>query len=660
MAWDAGRQRMWAYNADDGFVYLVNLADGTSEKKFAVVSFDGLAYDASDDTLWSSADATGPIYHYQSDGTLIRTLSINFPNSGLAVGGSVLYAGSNGLGTIYKINKLTGDVLSTFATPGGRDEDLECDNVSFSPRTVMWSKDAYNNTLTAFEVEAETCIFGGASDKDEDGLADEWEINGFDANGDGTPEIDLKAMGADPDHKDIFVYVDWLTNDGIFGIGAHTHKPSQSGIDKVIAAFADQGISLHIIYGNEINEDNTNKELGFFTQNGDNCDYDFGEFNDIRSSSFLANPAREPIFHYVIFGHDMGPNPCQNNGYHSGVSNGAPASDFLVTLGHWANNIGTPDEQAGTFMHELGHNLGLGHGGVEVVDEETIRPIETNFKPNHLSVMNYAFQENGLTKGNQGGIMDYLRFGPDVLPPLNENGGLDEEIGFGAGLAADGYGTTYWCANGGLQVIQTNIRQTPIDWNCNLNYGDTGVTEDLNKDSEFDSLTSANEWIHLRYKGGAIGIFGVPYIPPETVTFSPKDHELTIEEDQAILPILPTFDDVPNSYWAWSYIERLYNAGITSGCGLNPPIYCPTLTVTRDQMAVFLLKGKHGQGYVPPSATGVFQDVPTNYWAAAWIEQLAAEGITTGCSVTPKLYCPSTPVSRDQMAVFLVRNFNLP
>jgi hypothetical protein len=55
----------------------------------------------------------------------------------------------------------------------------------------------------------------------------------------------------------------------------------------------------------------------------------------------------------------------------------------------------------------------------------------------------------------------------------------------------------------------------------------------------------------------------------------------------------------------------------------------------------------------------VFQDVPTSYWAAAWIEQLALEGITSGCSVTPKNYCPTSPVLRDQMAVFLVRAFNL-
>ena len=80
-------------------------------------------------------------------------------------------------------------------------------------------------------------------------------------------------------------------------------------------------------------------------------------------------------------------------------------------------------------------------------------------------------------------------------------------------------------------------------------------------------------------------------------------------------------------------------------------------TVTRDQMAVFLLRAKYGSGYSPPPATGIFGDVPLNYWAVAWIEQLAAEGITSGCGGGN--YCPTAPVKRDQMAVFLVRTFEL-
>jgi hypothetical protein len=124
-------------------------------------------------------------------------------------------------------------------------------------------------------------------------------------------------------------------------------------------------------------------------------------------------------------------------------------------------------------------------------------------------------------------------------------------------------------------------------------------------------------------------------------------------------PPAPTgvFSDVPTNYWAAAWIEQLAVEGITSGCGGGS--YCPTNPVTRDQMAVFLLKAKHGMGYTPPPATGVFQDVPTNHWAAAWIEQLAVEGITGGCSTSPLLYCPGQPVTRDQMAVFLVRTFGL-
>lgn len=115
-----------------------------------------------------------------------------------------------------------------------------------------------------------------------------------------------------------------------------------------------------------------------------------------------------------------------------------------------------------------------------------------------------------------------------------------------------------------------------------------------------------------------------------------------------------TFADVPLNHWAWKYIESIYNAGITGGCSASPLNYCPSVTVTRDQMAVFLLRGIHGSAYTPPAATGaVFADVPANHWAAAWIEELAAEGITGGCGGGK--YCPSTPVTRDQMAVFLLR-----
>jgi len=115
------------------------------------------------------------------------------------------------------------------------------------------------------------------------------------------------------------------------------------------------------------------------------------------------------------------------------------------------------------------------------------------------------------------------------------------------------------------------------------------------------------------------------------------------------------FLDVGAGDFAASFIEQLDSDGITSGCGNNN--YCPDAEVTRDQMAVFLLRARHGSSYSPPPATGIFADVDQGHWAVHWIEQLAAEGITAGCGGGN--YCPDAVVTRDQMAVFLVRAFGL-
>ena len=174
------------------------------------------------------------------------------------------------------------------------------------------------------------------------------------------------------------------------------------------------------------------------------------------------------------------------------------------------------------------------------------------------------------------------------------------------------------------------------------------------------------DWIETLYFNGVTG--GCATNPLSYCPFTSVSRDqmavflLRAEHGKGYIPPAATgiFGDVPTTYWAADWIEQLYAEGITSGCSASPLLYCPTTTVTRDQMAVFLLRAKHGNTYTPPTATGTFADVPTNYWAAAWIEQLYAEGITGGCSVSPLQYCPTSAVSRDQIAVFLVRSFNLP
>ena len=94
-------------------------------------------------------------------------------------------------------------------------------------------------------------------------------------------------------------------------------------------------------------------------------------------------------------------------------------------------------------------------------------------------------------------------------------------------------------------------------------------------------------------------------------------------------PCTGQFGDVPcpSTFAAW--IEAFADEGITGGCGGGN--FCPQNPVRRDQMAVFLLKAEHGPGYVPPACTGLYPDVPCPSFFADWIEQLAEEEITGGC-----------------------------
>ena len=120
------------------------------------------------------------------------------------------------------------------------------------------------------------------------------------------------------------------------------------------------------------------------------------------------------------------------------------------------------------------------------------------------------------------------------------------------------------------------------------------------------------------------------------------------------------FSDVPTTYWAADWIVQLYQEGLSTGCATDPLRYCPGSNVTRAEMAKFLLLAKYGSTYTPPAvglSTG-FADVPAGYWAAAWIKQLAVEGITT--LPADGNYLPEAPVTRAEMAKFLVITFNLP
>jgi hypothetical protein len=112
------------------------------------------------------------------------------------------------------------------------------------------------------------------------------------------------------------------------------------------------------------------------------------------------------------------------------------------------------------------------------------------------------------------------------------------------------------------------------------------------------------------------------------------------------------FLDTPPDNPFHDFICEVTRHRIAVGCGEGN--YCGDAPVTRAQMAVFLLKARFGADHVPPPATGtVFADVHPGDFAADWIEELASLGITGGCGNGN--YCPDAPVTRAEMAVFLLK-----
>lgn len=321
-------------------------------------------------------------------------------------------------------------------------------------------------------------------DEDFDGLPDKWEEDGIDGNGDGMTDIDLPAYGADPRHKDLFVEVDVQTG---------SEFPLEE-LSRVVDAFADaplsnpdgsDGITLHPIIDEldlpaltyvypPVDEVAAQKAVYFGTvEQRNDPDWEQG-----------IRELKQRSFRYCIIG-----------GMYLGTSGWGeiPGDDFIVTVEGIKRERYSVNDLMAVFMHELGHTLGLRHGGGDPILD----------KPNYYSIMNYLFTYETALKNKVTWELDYSRA---RLFHQNE-AALDEQRGFGGPSPYyDDKLTLYNKVPGqdSTRIVKAPLRTgVPVDFNGNGRIDTDPVAVDINRQyddreaSPDQILRGYNDWENI-------------------------------------------------------------------------------------------------------------------------------------------------------------------
>lgn len=345
--------------------------------------------------------------------------------------------------------------------------------------TAAWDRDGDGDGLPDC-VETNTGRFAGVTstgtdpnnpDTDGDGLPDGDEVAGTVAG------LDLPRMGVSPVHQDVLLEYDWFNDAN--ECAAHSHRPRPTALDRVSVAFANAPVrnpdgttGVHLVhdYG----------QGGVFTGGNLIADADgviAGGVNNpdyvaYKAANFAAN--RRGYFHYVLLPHRYGVNSTS-----SGQAQ-IDGSDLIVSL----YCFGSDGNVANTIMHELGHNLGLRHGGFE----------NQNYKPNYNSVMNYMYQFPGIDTDCTPPGNGLLSYSVGTRPDLDENN-VDERNGV--------------CGPGG----------PPWDWNGNGVATDFGYSLNLNPadGTALSVLRDYNDWANLHPTAVTVGLRAAE-VSPEVVS----------------------------------------------------------------------------------------------------------------------------------------------
>ena len=292
----------------------------------------------------------------------------------------------------------------------------------------------------------------------------------------------------------------------------HSDAPTPAALMMAIQAFAARGVRLHLVKGHALPHSNVISygppiaaciaETSTQSFSGSTA-VDFYALKTANlSATYNGQTFTEeqlfPFMHYAIFAHhhtcdsvvDCAQAACRNPDTGRNPRFGEtglaeqPGNDIIVSMGQFRDANIAPRllTEAGTFMHELGHNLGLDHGGPLFINGVPQgENVKLNFKPNYISVMNYSHQARGISTASADCApndytckttpvsvrLDYSSFANEVIPnTLDENQGSDV-AGINLGNNDMGYNTS---CGGGPRPIPG---RGPVDWFCNGSLTDT-------------------------------------------------------------------------------------------------------------------------------------------------------------------------------------------
>ena len=332
-----------------------------------------------------------------------------------------------------------------------------------------------------------------ALDSDGDRLLDSWETGGYDANGDGTIDIDLPGLGASPFRRDVFLEVDimnGLANPPIAGMFDSTRNMFAAA--PILNVGVPNGINLVIDSSGTVPAWNT-VDLDVT----DSVMLSRANFYTLKGASF-NNAIRGNIYHYAIWANARpnGSSGRSDVNFAAFDGNGVATSqgdDLIVSFDDAAASFHTVRSQVETIAHEFGHNLGQQHGGSN----------HSTNKPNYWSVMAYTWQlRTGFGNAFRRQAVTCPPFYYATAGATEPNGALPAMINaivdYSEGMAATLVEPTNTVDE------TTGVCGQAVDWNGDGDQLDDNISVDVDDNGlANETVTDFPNWRALNYSGPA-------------------------------------------------------------------------------------------------------------------------------------------------------------